>query len=86
MLCYFQKVAQSKNLKLVAYEGGSHIVGIGDAVKNDQVNRILIAINKHPRMYDIYTEILMAGRRLGELYLTNLSMSVNLQSGAVGEH
>ncbi|HEY9901018.1 MAG TPA: cellulose-binding protein [Candidatus Sericytochromatia bacterium] len=62
---YFQKVAQSKNLKLVAYEGGSHIVGIGDAVKNDQLTEFLIAINKHPRMYDIYTEIFNGWKKAG---------------------
>jgi hypothetical protein len=62
---YFQKVAQSKGLKLVAYEGGTHIVGLGDAVNNDKLTEFLIAINKRPEMYELYTMLLNGWKQKG---------------------
>lgn len=62
---YFQKVATAKNLKMVVYEGGSHIVGIGDPVNNDQLTEFLIAVNRHPKMYELYTEIFNSWKKAG---------------------
>ncbi len=62
---YFKKVADSKGLQLVAYEGGSHIVGIGDAVNNAQLTKFLIEVNKRPEMYEIYTTLLNAWKEKG---------------------
>jgi hypothetical protein len=62
---YFKKVADSKGLKLLAYEGGTHIVGIGDAVNNEQLTKFLIEVNKRPEMYAIYTTLLNAWKENG---------------------
>jgi len=62
---YFKKVADSKGLKLVAYEGGTHIVGLGDAVNNEQLTKFLIELNKRPEMYEIYTTLLNAWKEKG---------------------
>lgn len=62
---YFKKVADSKGLKLVAYEGGTHIVGLGDAVNNEQLTKFLIELNKRPEMYEIYTTLLNAWKENG---------------------
>jgi hypothetical protein len=50
---------------MLVYEGGSHIVGIGDPVNNDQLTEFLIAVNRHPRMYELYTEILNGWKKAG---------------------
>jgi hypothetical protein len=62
---YHSKVAQAKGLQLLAYEGGTHIVGMGGAENNDQLTEFLIAINKHPEMYNIYTMLLNGWKQNG---------------------
>jgi hypothetical protein len=51
---YHQKVAQDKGLKLVAYEGGQHLVRSDD----DKITEFFIELNRQPAMYDIYMEML----------------------------
>ncbi|AFZ17452.1 hypothetical protein [Allocoleopsis franciscana] len=62
---YHSKVAKEKGLKMVAYEGGTHIVGMGGAENNDQLTEFLIAINKHPEMYNTYTMLLNGWKKNG---------------------
>jgi hypothetical protein len=62
---YHSKVAKAKGLQLVAYEGGTHIVGIEGAQDNDELTEFLIAINQHPQMYDIYTTLLNGWKKNG---------------------
>lgn len=62
---YHSKVAKEKGLQLVAYEGGTHIVGMGGAENNDQLTEFLIAINKHPEMYNTYTMLLNGWKQKG---------------------
>lgn len=47
-------VADRHGLKLVAYEGGQHLVGTLGAENNDAVTRLLHEANAHPRMGAIY--------------------------------
>ena len=49
-----KKIADTYGLKLVAYEAGQHMVGVGGVGNNDAVTRVLQAANRHPRMADIY--------------------------------
>ncbi len=49
-------VAKQYNLKLIAYEGGQHLVGHGGAENNKQLQDLFIAANRHPRLYDLYQE------------------------------
>jgi hypothetical protein len=57
--------AASRNLTLVAYEGGQHLVGIGSAASNQTLTGLLIAANRHPRMAHIYQQYLAGWRAAG---------------------
>jgi hypothetical protein len=50
------EVAAKYGLKLVAYEGGQHLVGHGGAENNEALTRLFHAANRHPRMYDLYVK------------------------------
>ena len=43
-----------RGLKLVAYEGGQHLVGVGSAMANDLLNSKFWQANRHWRMGDLY--------------------------------
>ena len=58
-------VAGKYRLKLVCYEAGQHLVGVGSVENNDQLTRLLISANHHPRMGRIYSQYLDAWRELG---------------------
>jgi hypothetical protein len=47
-------VADELGLKLVAYEGGQHLVGVGGGENNEALTERLQAANRHPRMGEIY--------------------------------
>lgn len=47
-------IAKKYNLKLMAYEGGQHLVGHGGAENNGELEKLFIAANRHPRMADLY--------------------------------
>lgn len=49
-----QKVAAQFGLKLVAYEAGQHLVGIGGAENNATLTKLFQAANRHPRMGLLY--------------------------------
>ena len=58
-------VADKYGLKLVCYEAGQHLVGVGGGENNDDLTKLLIAANHHSRMGGIYTKYLDAWRDLG---------------------
>lgn len=60
-----QKVAMTYGLKLVAYEGGQHLIGVRDAKNNNKLTRLLISANKDERMGNIYTRYLKGWERAG---------------------
>jgi hypothetical protein len=47
-------IARKHNLRLIAYEGGQHLVGHGGAENNDALTKLFIAANRHPRMAELY--------------------------------
>lgn len=47
-------VARRYGVKLVAYEGGQHLVGVGGAENNQALTDLFIAANRSPRMADLY--------------------------------
>lgn len=49
-----KKVADKYGLKLVAYEGGQHMVGVGGGENNETMTKLFHAANEHPRMGEIY--------------------------------
>jgi hypothetical protein len=61
-----QKVVADKyGLKLICYESGQHLVGVGGGENNSALANLLITANHHPRMGMIYTKYLDAWRDLG---------------------
>jgi hypothetical protein len=58
-------VADKYGLKLVAYEGGQHLVGILGVENNDKVTRLLHAANAHPRMGKLYERYFDAWQQAG---------------------
>ncbi|MDY7020704.1 MAG: cellulose-binding protein [Cyanobacteriota bacterium] len=62
---YHAKVAQERNLKLMAYEGGQHVVGRKQVVNNEKLTNFFIEINRHPQMYEFYTQLLKDWKQTG---------------------
>jgi hypothetical protein len=60
-----KKVADKYGLKLVCYEAGQHLVGVGGGEDNEQLTKLFHAANRHPRMGAIYGEYLDTWRSLG---------------------
>ncbi|MEA5500595.1 cellulose-binding protein [Limnoraphis robusta Tam1] len=65
LFSYHAQVAQEKGLKLMAYEGGQHIVGRKDAVNNEQLTNFFIELNRHPQMYELYTQLFKDWKEVG---------------------
>ena len=49
-----KKIADKYNLKLVVYEGGQHMVGVGGGENNEKLTALLHQANDHPRIAAIY--------------------------------
>ena len=60
-----KSVAYKYGLKLICYEAGQHLVGVGGGENNEALTKLLISANRHPRMGAIYTKYLNAWRDLG---------------------
>jgi hypothetical protein len=60
LLPYQAKIAQSYDLDLIMYEGGTHIVGTGPAMDDEDLTDFFIALNYSEQMGDLYRD-LMAG-------------------------
>jgi hypothetical protein len=50
------QLATSEGLQLIAYEGGQHLVGLGDVKNNSRVTQLFIEANRDSRMGDIYRQ------------------------------
>jgi len=59
------QLARQRGLRLVAYEGGQHLVGHGGAENNKQLEELFHAANRHPRMKQLYLEYLSGWRQNG---------------------
>ncbi|MCA1993209.1 MAG: cellulose-binding protein [Coleofasciculus sp. S288] len=67
---YHANVAKQKGLKLVAYEGGQHIVGRQGVENNDKLTNFFIELNRRPEMYELYTQLLNQWKRAcGTLFI-----------------
>ena len=49
-----KRVADKYGLRLIAYEGGQHMVGVAGAENNEAITRLFHAANRHPRMGRVY--------------------------------
>lgn len=63
---YQSGVAQEYGLDLVAYEGGTHVVGVNGQAKNDDdYTDFLIELNRRPEMGALYEELLQGWQDAG---------------------
>ena len=69
-------VARQYGLKIIAYEGGQHMVGIQGAQNNDALTRLLLQANSSPHIGDIYRQYFAAWKKEGgDLYCYFSSIS-----------
>jgi len=59
------QLAKGRGLRLVAYEGGQHLVGHGGAENNKALEELFHAANRHPRMRQLYLEYLSCWKDAG---------------------
>lgn len=50
-------VADKYGVRLVAYEGGQHLVATGELMNDESLTQKLIAANRHPRMTQLYEKM-----------------------------
>jgi len=58
-------VADKYGLKLMTYEGGQHMVGVGGGENNQKLTALLHKANAHPRLVRIYEEYYKAWEEAG---------------------
>lgn len=63
----------SRGLRLIAYEGGQHLVGIGGLENNQAITNLFINANRDPRMGQLYTTYLTAWKKNGGHEFVNFS-------------
>jgi hypothetical protein len=51
-------LCDSAGLKLIAYEGGQHLVGVGNAVNDDALTALLTSANRGPALRQLYVDYL----------------------------
>lgn len=77
--------AKKRGLRLMAYEAGQHLVGVGGAENNDKLTRLFHEANRHPRMKDLYLEDLKAWKEAGgDTYCVFSSVSRYTKWGSWG--
>ncbi len=58
-------LARKYNLRLVAYEGGTHFLGAGGAENNERLTQLIMATNRHPRIASLYRRYYQAWQESG---------------------
>ena len=62
---YHAAVAAAHQLKLVMYEGGTHVTGLGNQVNDDTLTAFFTAFNYSPEMARLYDELLTGWQTSG---------------------
>lgn len=58
-------VADKYGVRLVCYEAGQHLVGVGGGENNEALAKLLHAANRHPRMGGVYEKYLAGWKDAG---------------------
>jgi hypothetical protein len=70
LVANYRAVANRYNLRLLAYEGGQHMVASAGAENDVALNALFDAFNRDPRVKDLYLEYLAGWKRSGgELFV-----------------
>jgi hypothetical protein len=79
------QVASQHGLKLVAYEGGQHLLGIGSAQSNAALIQLFKAANRSSRMEALYGEYLQNWKSVGgDLFMHYVDVTPYTQYGNFG--
>jgi hypothetical protein len=80
-----KRLADKFGLKLVAYEGGQHMLGIWEVQNNEAITRLLLKTNAHPRLAEIYRRYFDAWEKSGgDLFCYFTSVGVWSKFGSWG--
>src|SRR3990172_739770 len=55
-----KEIADKYNLKLMTYDGGQHMVGVGVGENNEKLTALLHEANAHPRLAEVYRKYYQA--------------------------
>jgi hypothetical protein len=78
-------LAEKYGLRLLAYEGGQHMVGVGASQDNRALNALFDAFNRDPRIKQLYLDYLVIWKREGgELFVHFNDVSRYTKSGRWG--
>ena len=78
-------IAREFGVILTAYEGGQHLVGVGPPANNPTINALFDAVNRDPRMADLYTQYLNGWRdNGGQLFVNYLGVGRYTRYGRWG--
>jgi len=61
----YRKLADSYRLALIAYEGGQHLVGLNEALYNNELTNAFVAFNRDPRLKQLYLDYLAGWKQAG---------------------
>lgn len=79
------KIAEKYKIKLVAYEGGQHLVGVRGGENNQKMTDLFIAANRNERMGGFYLKYLDAWKAAGgDLFCVFSSCGVSNKWGSWG--
>ncbi len=70
---YYKTVSNSSGLDLIAYEGGTHVVGEGTLQDNNQLTAFFHQLNYDPRMAAVYQRLLQGWKNAGGTVFNNFS-------------
>jgi len=62
---YHVQVARSHGLDLIMYEGGPHVVGVGEQVDNSELTAFMQHLNYTPEMGQLYQTLLKGWQAVG---------------------
>jgi hypothetical protein len=66
----YRSVADAYGVRLLAYEGGQHMVGVGGAENDPALNSLFDSFNRDPRIKQLYLDYLASWKNLGgELFV-----------------
>lgn len=69
------KIAKARDLKLLAYEGGQHLSGVGAAENNQTLTDLFVAANRDPAMRKLYYDYLTGWEANGGGLFMNFTLT-----------
>jgi hypothetical protein len=79
------QLVRPMGLRVLAYEGGQHLVGTGGAENNQKLTDLFFAANRDPRMKQVYLDYLRAWKDAGgDLFMVFSSMGAPSKWGSWG--